>query len=97
MTFLDAVLNLRVRYQELWFYTGTNNPNSDVIKPWCWTYAVIVSPGGKRLASQMGGENEWELDDGYHLPDWPLLNGGPNGCVVLTDKRFAQAVHEIMS
>lgn len=97
MMFSDVVLNLRDLYQELWFYTGTNNPNSDVIKPWCWTYAVIVSPGGRRLASQVGSENEWEFDCGYQSPDWPPLNGGPNGCIVLTDLRFTQAVHEIMS
>ncbi len=97
MTFGDAVLHLRGRYKELWFWTGTANPVADVRYPKSWSYALIFSPGEKLLASQSGYANQWLLEPDYTTTDSPPVEGGPEGCVVLTDERFAQAVYEMIS
>ena len=97
MTFLDAVLQLRLHYQTLWFWTGTANPVADVNNPNSWNDALIFSPGEKFLASQDGDANQWLLEPGYMTTDSPPVKGGPEGCIELTDERFTQTVYKIIS
>ncbi|EGS1686373.1 hypothetical protein [Enterobacter ludwigii] len=97
MTFLDAVLALRVRHQKLWFSTGTPNPAADVIKPLRWKNASILSPGGNCLASMLGSADEWKLEADYWKPGQPSSKAGLHYCVELTDLDFKRAVYEIRS
>lgn len=97
MTFLDAVLALRVRHQKLWFSTGTPDPSADFIKPLRWQNASILSPGGNCLASMLGSADEWKLEADYWKPGQPPSKACLHYCVELTDLDFQRAVYEIRS
>ena len=87
MSYTDIVRELRKLYPVLWFWPGTQNFVHDTGEPKNWSYACILSPGGRYLAHQVGNANQWELADNYLPPDLPALIPSPEDCGELTDER----------
>lgn len=97
MIFFEEVQFLQKYHPDLWFCTGTPNPAADVVKSPRWKSAAFFSPGGHRLASMAGSENEWKLAADYWKPGPPPSQTGPHDCVLLTNERCKQVLYEIMS
>lgn len=50
MSYTEIVTELRKHYPVLWFWPGTQNFVHDTGEPANWSYASILSPGGRYLA-----------------------------------------------
>ncbi|UNC52630.1 hypothetical protein [Enterobacter huaxiensis] len=91
MTYTEIVTELRKHYPVLWFWPGTQNFVHDTGELANWSYASILSPGGRYLAHRVGNANQWELADNYLQPDLSILNPSSADCDELTDEREEKA------
>jgi len=91
MTYTEIVTELRKHYPVLWFWPGTQNFVHDTGEPTNWSYACILSPGGRYLAYQTGNANQWDLAEDYLQPDLPILNPSPDDCGELTKEKEIDA------
>ncbi|EOY8407209.1 hypothetical protein U9W97_004169 [Enterobacter bugandensis] len=72
LTFKEAVFGLQMIHDSLWFYVGSVFEGSTDLYPDLWQSSTIRSAGGRILAFQVGGADDWSLSVWHQIPDGPM-------------------------
>ncbi|EAO6910739.1 hypothetical protein [Escherichia coli] len=83
MTFEHVVKKLRTFHQALWFCCSSSPEK--LFHADCWKGGMITTTGGKFLAFQIGGPDEWELSSVSDQPDTGLIIDEPDAESEITD------------